>query len=99
LAYQDILDDLRFVCANRRAASDHAARGNAVYHYALTQFFPDPQLASLGAFHGIDVPFLFDRNAAPQPPQVNLREKMQATWIAFARSGNPGNNLGYLAAL
>ena len=94
-AYQDLLDDVRFTCANRRAATDHAARGNAVYHYALTQILPDAQLAPLESFHGADIPFLFERTGA-LAPELNLREKMQASWIQFARSGDPGNTVGYV---
>ncbi len=93
-AYQDIVDDLRFTCANRRAAADHAAVGNKVYHYALTQRLPDPQLAPLGAFHGIDITFLFER-ANALSAELNMRTKMQNAWINFARNGDPGVALGY----
>ncbi len=93
-AYQDIVDDLRFACGNRRAAADHAARGNPVYHYALTQSLPDAQLAPLGAFHGIDITFLFER-ANALSAELNMRAKMQNAWINFARSGDPGMALGY----
>jgi len=94
-AYQDIVDDLRFTCANRRAAADHAAFGNRVYHYALTQILPDAQLAPLESFHGIDIPFLFER-AIASSNEVNMRVKMQNAWINFARDGDPGNALGYV---
>ena len=93
-AYQDIVDDLRFACANRRAAADHAAVGNRVYHYALTQTLPDAQLAPLGAFHGIDISFLFER-ANALSAELNMRAKMQNAWINFARDGDPGAALGY----
>ena len=94
-AYQDIVDDLRFTCANRRAAADHAAFGNKVYHYALTQTLPDAQLAPLESFHGIDLIFLFER-ANGQSAELNLRAKMQNAWINFARDGDPGTALGYV---
>ncbi len=94
-AYQDIVDDLRFTCANRRAAADHAAFGNAVYHYALTQTLPDAQLAPLESFHGIDITFLFER-ANALSSELAMREKMQNAWINFARDGDPGNALGYV---
>lgn len=94
-AYQDIVDDLRFTCANRRAAGDHAAVGNKVFHYALTQTLPDVQLAPLESFHGIDVTFLFER-ANAQTAELNMRAKMQNAWINFARDGEPGAALGYL---
>lgn len=94
-AYQDIVDDLRFTCANRRAAADHAVFGNRVYHYALTQTLPDAQLAPLESFHGIDITFLFER-ANAQSAELNMRAKMQNAWINFARDGDPGIALGYV---
>lgn len=93
-AYQDFVDDVRFTCANRRAAYDHAARGNRVYHYVLTDVLPEPQLAPLESFHGIDVSYLFGR-AGAQAPELALSTKMQTAWVNFARTGDPGQALGY----
>lgn len=93
-AYQDLIDDVRFTCANRRAAFDHAARGNRVYHYVLTDVLPDPQLAPLESFHGLDVSYLFGRPGG-LPPELALRAKMQSAWVNFASDGEPGNALGY----
>lgn len=94
-AYQDFLDDVRFTCANRRAAFDHAARGNRVYHYVLTDTLPEPQLAPLESFHGLDVSYLFGRPGA-QAAELALSAKMQSAWVNFARTGDPGNALGYV---
>jgi para-nitrobenzyl esterase len=94
-AYQDLLDDVRFVCANRRAAFDHAKFGQPVFHYALTDFLADPNLAPLESYHGIDIAYLFGRSST-DAAELNLREKMQNAWINFARSGDPGNALGYV---
>ena len=94
-AYQDILDDVRFTCANRRAAGDHAALGNAVFHYALTDSLPDANLAALGSFHGLDISYLFGRsNAAAN--ELNLSVKMQNAWVNFARNSDPAAALGYV---
>jgi para-nitrobenzyl esterase len=95
-AYQDLLDDVRFVCANRRAALDHAAFGQPVFHYALTDVLADATLAPLESFHGLDITYLFARNTSTvTAAELNLREKMQNAWIAFARVGDPGGALGY----
>ena len=40
---------MRFTCAARRAGADHAARGNPVYQYVLTEILPEPGLAELVA--------------------------------------------------
>jgi para-nitrobenzyl esterase len=96
-ALQDIYDDVRFVCATRRAAFDHAQRGNAVFHYVLSETLPDAQLAPLESYHGIDIIFLFERSNALLP-ELNLRAKMQNAWINFARTGNPDPDSGTGAA-
>ncbi len=93
-AYQDLLDDVRFVCANRRAATDHSARGNAVFHYALTDILPDAALAPLESYHGLDISYVFGRNSG-LAAELDLREKMQNAWTNFAKTGDPGNALGY----
>ena len=87
-AWQDLVDDLSFACAARRAAADHAARGNAVYHYALTEIFPDQP--ALQSFHGMDVALLFGPRPTAQAPERQLGAWMRAAWIGFARSGDPG---------
>jgi para-nitrobenzyl esterase len=94
-AYQDLLDDVRFVCANRRAALDHSARGNAVFHYVLTDALPDPQLAPLESYHGLDISYVFGRNGGLSA-ELDLREKTQTAWTNFAKTGDPGNALGYV---
>jgi para-nitrobenzyl esterase len=93
-AYQDLLDDVRFVCAARRAAADHAAQGNAVYHYVLTEILPDPTLAPLESFHGLDVVLLFGPRAAALAPERMLAEDMQGAWVDFASGREPGASAG-----
>jgi para-nitrobenzyl esterase len=91
-AYQDLLDDLLFTCAARRAAADHAARGNPVFHYALTEILPDPGLAALESFHGLDVVLLFG-DLTPATPAVRaLGARMQRAWIDFAHGREPGSS-------
>jgi para-nitrobenzyl esterase len=47
--------------------------------------------------HGVELPFVFNnvRTAGPliskQPEAYALEKKMSATWVAFAREGNPNN--------
>jgi len=89
-AYQDLLDDLRFTCPNRRAAADHASAGNAVYHYVLSEILPDPQLSPLESFHGLDVVLLFGPRPSARSSEIMVAEQMQGAWVQFARTGNPG---------
>jgi para-nitrobenzyl esterase len=93
-AYQDLLDDIGFSCPNRRAAADHAAFGNEVYHYALTEIFPDGGFPSLESFHGMDIPLLFGPRLQAQPAERQLAIAMQGAWIDFAHGLPPGSSTG-----
>lgn len=91
-AYQDLLDDLTFSCPARRAAADHSAQGNTVFHYALTEILPEPGLAALESFHGLDILLLFGDLSQAQPAVRNLGERMQRTWVDFAYGREPGSS-------
>jgi len=91
-AYQDLLDDLLFTCAARRTAADHAAQGNPVFHYVLTEILSDPAFAPLESFHGLDVYLLFyDLSQAPLATRT-LGERMQRIWVDFAYGREPGSS-------
>jgi para-nitrobenzyl esterase len=93
-AYQDLLDDVRFTCAARRAAADHAAHGNPVYHYALTDILPDAALRLLESFHGLDIVYLFGNRSNAGSAERTLAAAMQQSWVRFAQGGDPGEVLG-----
>lgn len=42
-----------------------------------------------GAFHGSELPYLFDLGAELNPAQSELSQKMLSYWTNFARTGNP----------
>jgi len=79
-----LLDDVLFVCAARRAGADHAAQGNAVYHYVLTEILPDPSLTPLESFHALDIVLLFGPRATALSAERMLTERMQRAWVDFA---------------
>ena len=80
--------------AERRAAQPIASSRTWVYQFN----WPTPiDGGRWGAHHGLDVPFVFD-NAAIVPEKVGtsaeairLSALMSATWIGFARTGNPNH--------
>lgn len=91
-AYQDLLDDALFTCAARRSAGDHANRGFPTFHYVLTETLPQPGVAALESFHGLDVVLLF---APPERfPEYPLAERMQRAWVEFASGATPGSGDG-----
>ncbi len=88
-AYQDLLDDALFTCAARRAASDQASRGIPTFHYVLTETLPQPGVAALESFHGLDVVLLFA--PAERLVEYPLAERMQRAWVEFASGVTPGS--------
>lgn len=91
-AYQDLLDDALFTCAARRSAADHASRGYPVWHYVLTETLPQPGLAPLESFHGLDVVLLFA--PAERLAEYPLAARMQRAWVEFASGATPGSGDG-----
>ena len=60
-----------------------------VYYYLFSEQSPDKKLRSC---HAVDLPFTFNVGAhiVPNPAQ-NLVKQVQASWAAFAATGNPDN--------
>jgi para-nitrobenzyl esterase len=76
-----------------RLAEQQARRGGKVWMYRFD--WPSPHL-KFGACHALEIPFVWNKLESANfrvllganPPR-DLARQMQATWIAFARSGNP----------
>ncbi|MBJ3809699.1 carboxylesterase family protein [Streptomyces flavofungini] len=88
--------------ARRRAlAAAHAAHsesGTFTYEFGWRSRALDGQL---GAAHAVELPFVFDlvhlpelhgptTLLGPETPPADLAARMHATWVRFARTGNPG---------
>jgi para-nitrobenzyl esterase len=77
-------------------AERYAARRRApVYMYSLDWQSPVHD-GRLKAHHAMDLPFVFDNTDVPDttagaPAARELAARISATWIAFARSGDPNN--------
>lgn len=88
--------DLMFRIPAVRLAEAQAAAGGDVFMYRFDWESTDEN-ALPGAFHGIEIPFVFGTHESLpswflgdcQPP-AELTERVQDTWIAFARTGHPG---------
>ena len=86
-------EDTMFRDGAIRQASNEAKQGKAdVYLY---MFNWKPEGNSLGACHGMELPFMFN-NIELQPEMTGatkeayeLADKMSSAWIAFIRNGNP----------
>jgi carboxylesterase type B len=81
-----------------KLADAHAAAGGVAYNYLFTWRTPGLRRA-LGAFHALDVPFIFGLGRSPLFRSLGaftgsagpLAAAMQEAWIGFARAGAPGH--------
>ena len=78
-----------------RRISDGYSSEAPVYTYQFD--WPSPTLPELGAFHALELPFVFGTLdswsfALGNNPPRKLSDSMMDAWIAFARSGNPNHN-------
>jgi para-nitrobenzyl esterase len=95
-----IVTDWIFRVPQLRLADAHRSRRPATYAYLFdwTSPFAD---GSLGACHGVELPFVFGTLHEPViglfsgtgEDAFRLSDEMQASWVAFARSGDPSNEL------
>lgn len=92
-----VVGDSAFVCATRRLARDLAAAGATVYGYAFTHAPVEakPVALPLGAYHGAELPFLFNRPefyGAFTEGERALAQQLIGYWTRFARDGAPGGD-------
>ena len=81
-----------------RLADAHASAPSGTYMYEFA--WPSPVFGGrLGAFHGLEIPFVFGNLSKDAPifgpllgddPPQELAAAIHAAWIAFAATGNPG---------
>ena len=77
-----------FHCPSARAAD--AAADPRAFVYRFEQVRPGPH--GLGAYHGAEIPYVFDtedRWLTSDASDQKLAQAMQAYWVNFARSGDP----------
>ena len=71
-------------------------RGLRVFVYRFERVIPGQGEAELGAFHGLEVPFVFGSLKCPEwqwlpttADDASLSQLMQTYWTQFAKTGNP----------
>jgi len=89
----DVVTDFWMRQAANRVAELKSAQHSAPAFAYVLEWEVNPELRSP---HGTDVPLVFDNvNASPiiesAPDAQRVSDQMSAAWIAFARTGNPGN--------
>jgi carboxylesterase type B len=95
-----IVTDWIFRVPQLRLADAHRSRRPATYAYLFDWTSPFAG-GGLGACHGVELPFVFGTLHEPMiglfsgtgEDAFRLSDEMQASWVAFARSGDPSNEL------
>ncbi|CAL9640080.1 carboxylesterase family protein [Streptomyces sp. Tu 3180] len=96
-----IMGDALFGAGSWALAGAHAAHARSAtyaYEFAWRSQALDGEL---GAAHAVELPFVFDLSRlprlhgraallGPEEPPADLAARMHATWIRFARTGDPG---------
>ena len=91
-----LLTDMLFRIPAIRLAE--AAQRHANVHMYLLTWTSPPTGRALGAFHGLDLPFMWNRTdavadaffeLAGRPPHAGLTEAMHGAWAEFVTSGEP----------
>jgi para-nitrobenzyl esterase len=84
------LTDALYRIAATRLASAQTAAGGSAYQYV---FSAEPFGPHLGAFHGADLSYVFDKLAEAgidTDEQRAVRGHLMAAWSRFAHTGSPG---------
>jgi para-nitrobenzyl esterase len=82
-----------FVCPSLMLAA--SARDSNAYVYYFERVRPGPEAAAIGAYHGAEIPYVFNTHDEWLPTADRDHEigrTMMRYWVSFARSGNPNTD-------
>jgi para-nitrobenzyl esterase len=84
----------QFVCPSllMAALASQAGKGAFVYYFQRQRTGEGGD--ALGAYHGAEIPYLFDKHDAWLPTDEldrSIGRAMQSYWVNFARTGNPNS--------
>jgi para-nitrobenzyl esterase len=83
-----------FVCPSLLLAAKFSQQKQQVWVYHFLRQRPGELAASMGAYHGAELPYVFDTHDAWLPTDEidrSLTDRMQSYWVAFAKTGNPNS--------
>lgn len=86
--------DWYFACPSRFVADRMARAGDRVYFYVFSRAVQAPGGDQLGAYHGAEIPYVWDTLAsetwvARQPHDLEIARRMSDAWVRFATTGDP----------
>lgn len=94
-AYVAVTTDSRFVCPSRRIArAARASQAENVFRYFFTHALDSGAKRTLGAYHGLELPFVFRSltdvpGFVPSPLELSLADAMGGYWSRIAAAGDP----------
>jgi len=91
-ALNEVVTVSSFVAPARALARDMAAKGLPAYLYHLTRVAPSVARLKMGAFHGLDVAYVFgngSRGFAAGEEDRALTAEIMTRWARFAATGDP----------
>ena len=80
------------LCPNRQAAARITAAGGRVWFYRFSRQRRGPGGNTLGAYHGTEIPYVFNTHDAWLPTNktdMRLTDTIMDYWVQFARTGDP----------
>ncbi|MEH6549861.1 MAG: carboxylesterase family protein [Pseudomonadales bacterium] len=80
------------LCPSLYLANRMAATGKQVWAYQFNQIRSGDEGQRLGAYHGVELPYVFDRHDSWLPTSDNdkrLTEQVVAYWANFIKTGSP----------
>jgi para-nitrobenzyl esterase len=92
-ALERVVGDSGLVCGTYDTAIRAAAGGSRTYLYNFARELPLPILEALdlGAFHGVEMAYVFGIIPPPTPEDAELGRTVRRYWTRFARTGNPNH--------
>ncbi len=101
---QTAMRDGTFGWGMERLAVKQTAAGAPAYLYFFDHSYPAARARGIGAFHGIEVPYVLGSIGKPGPaawpaaPDTPVERRLQDAagdyWTNFARTGSPGTSMG-----
>ena len=84
-----------FVCPSLFMAEELKKKGGSTWVYQFNRVRDNELANKYGAFHGAELPYVFDTHDEWLPTNEidkELTREIQSYWLSFARTGNPNND-------
>ncbi len=84
-----------FVCPSLFMAEELRKKGGKTWVYQFNRIRDNELAKKYGAFHGAELPYVFDTHDEWLPTNETDKEltrEIQSYWLSFAKTGNPNND-------